>query len=170
MKTLAVATIAAALLAPAAGFAQNGMGSGLGSGMGRGMGPGVGPGGGMGMMSGSWVRRNFVMRNGINPKYASLSNPLPRTAEDVSGGRRLYEQNCAACHGPQGRGDGPAGKSFNPAPASLIGLRRMPMVGDGYLDWTIAEGGVPVGSAMPPFKNVLKPNDIWKVILFLQTL
>jgi|NGEPerStandDraft_6_1074524.scaffolds.fasta_scaffold133672_2 mono/diheme cytochrome c family protein len=166
MKAMVVVTIAAALLGPAAGFAQNGMGSGTGPGMG----PGVGPGGGMGMMSGSWVRRNFVMRNGIDPKYANLSNPLPRTAENVSGGRQLYEQNCAACHGAQGLGDGPAGKSLNPPPASLIGLRRMPMVGDGYLDWTIAEGGVPVGSAMPPFKNVLKPDDIWKVILFLQTL
>ena len=166
MKAMLVVTIAAALLGPAAGFAQNGMGSGTGPGMG----PGVGPGGGMGMMSGSWVRRNFVMRNGIDSKYAGLSNPLARTAEDVSGGRQLCEQNCAVCHGPQGLGDGPAGKSLNPPPASLIGLRRMPMVGDGYLDWTIAEGGVPVGSAMPPFKNVLKSDDIWKVILFLQTL
>lgn len=156
MKTMVVVSIAAALLGPAAGFAQNGMG------------PGMGPGGGMGMMSGSSVRRNFVMRNGIDPKYARLSNPLPSTAENISRGRQLYEQNCATCHGAQGLGDGPAGKSLNPPAASLIGLRRMPMVGDGYLDWTVTEGGVPVGSAMPPFKDVLKPNDIWKVILFLQ--
>ncbi len=164
MKAMTVVTIAAALLGSAASFAQNGMGSGMRPGM-----PSVGPGGGMGMMSGSSVRRNFVMRNGIDPKYASLSNPLPRTAKNVSAGRQLYGQNCAACHGPQGLGDGPAGKSLNPPPTSLIGPRQMPMVGDGYLDWTIAEGGGPVGSAMPPFKNVLKPNDIWKVVLFLQT-
>jgi mono/diheme cytochrome c family protein len=153
MKAIAVVTIAGALLGSTAGFAQ-----------------GVGPAAGMGMMSGSGVRRNFVMGRGINPKYAGLSNPLPRTAENVAGGRQLYEQNCAACHGAQGLGDGPAGKSLNPPPASLVGLQRMPMVGDGYLDWTIAEGGVPVGSAMPPFKSVLKPDDIWKVILFVQTL
>ena len=162
MKAMLVVTIAAALPGPEAGFAQNGMGSG--------MGPSMGSGGGMGMMSGSSVRRSFVIRNGIDPKYAGLSNPLPRTVENVSGGRQLYEQNCAVCHGAQGLGDGPAGKSLNPRPASLIGLRRMPMVGDAYLDWTIAEGGVAVGSAMPPFKNVLKPNDIWKVVLYLQKL
>jgi mono/diheme cytochrome c family protein len=46
----------------------------------------------------------------------------------------------------------------------------MPIISDGYLDWTVAEGGVPVGSTMPPFKDVLKPIDIWKVILFVQTL
>ena len=166
MKAMVVVTIAAALLGSAASFAQNGMGSG----MGRGMGPSVGPGGGMGMMSGSSVRRNFVMRNGIDPKYAGLSNPLPRTTKNISAGRQLYGPNCAACHGPQGLGDGPAGKSLHPPPTNLIGPRQMPMVGDGYLNWTIAEGGGPVGSAMPPFKNVLKPNDIWKVVLFLQTL
>lgn len=160
MKTYAVVTIAAALLGPAAGFAQSGMGMGMG----------MGPQGGMGMMSGSSVRRHFVMQNGIDPKYADATNPLPATAENVSHGRQIYEQNCVACHGAQGLGDGPAGKSLNPAPARLIGLSRMPMVTDGYLDWTIAEGGVPVGSAMTPFKDVLKPDDIWKVILFLQTL
>ena len=160
MKTIVVVTITAALLGPAVGFAQGGMGSGMGSGM--------GPGGGM--MSGFGVRREFVMRNGVDPKYAGLPNPLPRTAENVTRGAQLYAQNCAACHGAQGHGDGPAGKSLTPPPPSLIGLRRMPMVGDGYLDWTIAEGGVPVGSAMPPFKSVLKPDEIWKVILFLQTL
>lgn len=46
----------------------------------------------------------------------------------------------------------------------------MPMITDGYLDWTVAEGGAPVGSAMPPFKDVLEPDDIRDVILFLQTL
>ena len=163
MKTLMVIVIAAlSFTVVGSASAQTAMGSG--------MGPGMEHGGGMGMMSGSWVRRNFVMQNGIDQKYAGLSDPLPRTAENISGGRQLYEQNCAACHGPQGLGDGPAGKSLNPAPARLIGLSRMPMVTDGYLDWTIAEGGVPVGSAMTPFKDVLKPDDIWKVILFLQTL
>lgn len=44
------------------------------------------------------------------------------------------------------------------------------MGGDSYPEWTVAEGGVPVGSAMPPFKDVLKPSDIWKVVLFLPTL
>jgi mono/diheme cytochrome c family protein len=46
----------------------------------------------------------------------------------------------------------------------------MPMVSDAYLAWTVAEGGAPVGSAMPPFKDTLKPDAIWRVILFLQTL
>lgn len=163
-----VVTIVAALLGSVAGHAQNGMQLGMESSMGQGM--GMGPRGGMGMMSGSSARRHFVMRNGIDPKYAGLSNPLQPSTERVAGGRQLYEHNCAACHGARGLGDGPAGKNLNPPPAILVGLGRMPMVGDGYLHWTVAEGGIPIGSAMPPFKDVLKPNDIWKVILYLRTL
>jgi mono/diheme cytochrome c family protein len=131
---------------------------------------GMGPQSGMGMMSGSPVRHHFVMRNGIDTKYAGVTNPLPGSEENLSHGRHIYEQNCAACHGPQGLGDGPAGKSLQPPPANLVGLNRMPIVSDGYLYWTVAEGGVPVGSAMPPFKDALKPGDIWAVILYLQTL
>lgn len=140
------------------------------SGIGQGMGPAMGSRGGMGMMAGASIRRNFVMRNGIDPKYAGLSNPLPSTAHNISRGRQLYDQNCASCHGARGLGDGPAAKNLRPPPASLTGLRRMQMVSDGYLDWTIDEGGTPVGSAMPPFKDALKPDDIWRVILFIQKL
>jgi hypothetical protein len=75
MKTVAVVTITAALLGPAAGLAQNGVG------------PGMGSQGGMGMMSGSSVRRNFVMRNGIDPKYAGLRTHYraPQTTSRADG-------------------------------------------------------------------------------------
>ena len=46
----------------------------------------------------------------------------------------------------------------------------MPIATDGYLYWTIAEGGTPLGTAMPPFKNVLKDAEIWKVISYLREL
>jgi mono/diheme cytochrome c family protein len=151
MKTsIAIAVAIVILTAAAVAAAQGGMG--------------------MGMMSRSPVRHHFVMQHGIDPKYADATSPLPATADDLERGRQVYEQNCAACHGPRGFGDGPAGTSLQPPPARLVGLGRMPMTSDGYLYWTVAEGGIPVGSAMPPFKDVLKPDDIWKVILFIQTL
>jgi mono/diheme cytochrome c family protein len=39
-----------------------------------------------------------------------------------------------------------------------------------YLFWTISEGGAPVGSAMPPFKQTLNEGDIWKIITYLRAL
>ena len=37
-------------------------------------------------------------------------------------GRALYVENCAQCHGPVGRGDGPWAKGMTPAPANLTQL------------------------------------------------
>jgi mono/diheme cytochrome c family protein len=123
-----------------------------------------------GMMGMSMVRHRYVMMNGINPKYASKVNPLPMTAETIRSGKRLYRQNCASCHGGAGLGNGPAGRTLNPPPSNLVALSQMPMATDGYLYWSIAEGGVPLGTAMPAFKGVLNQNQIWEIITYLRTL
>lgn len=131
--------------------------------------------GGPGMMGGgqagvSTLRHRYVMMNGIQPGYAEARNPLKADDANLRVGKALFAKNCASCHGAAGRGDGPAGKGLNPAPADLAAAVRMPMAGDGYLCWTIAEGGVPVRSAMPPFKAVLSRDQIWQVVLYLRTL
>ncbi len=144
--------------------------SGAQMGMMQGRGTGMMPGSGMGMMGGSPVRRAYVSRFGIDPKYAGATNPVPPDSDNIEAGKRLYQQSCAPCHGVRGEGDGPAAKTLDPPPARLAGLGRMPMTSDGYLYWTIAEGGAPVKSAMPPFKSALGKDDIWKIILFLREL
>ena len=130
-------------------------------------------GGGPGMMRGgmmnmSMQRHHYVMRNGLPQEYASKSNPLAHNADNLVQGEKLYQGNCAACHGPQGWGDGPAGENLNPRPANIARFARMPMASDAYLYWTISEGGTPVKSAMPPFKNVLKEEEIWQIITYLR--
>ena len=72
-------------------------------------------------------------------------------------------------HGDSGLGS-EAGLKLDPPAARLAGLSRVPIATDGFYDWTIAEGGVPLRSAMPPFKNVLKQEDIWQIVLYLRSL
>lgn len=48
-----------------------------------------------------------------------LKNPNPGDPIAAERGRALYSANCATCHGPTGRGDGPAAPSLNPPPADL---------------------------------------------------
>ncbi|SIT37746.1 conserved exported hypothetical protein [Paraburkholderia piptadeniae] len=122
------------------------------------------------MMGMSMVRHHFVMANGIDPQYASAENPLQPSQPNLLSGKRLFEQNCARCHGPRGLGDGPDGKNLTPRPANIAAVSKMPMASDGYLLWTISEGGVPVGSAMPPFKGALREEDIWKIITYVRSL
>jgi mono/diheme cytochrome c family protein len=153
-----VVTIAGVLLASVS-IAQMGMGRGMGSGM-MAHGPqGV-----------SMLRHRFVMANGIDPQYARSRNPLAATQQNLHAGKVLFERNCASCHGATGRGNGPAAKGLNPAPADLTVVMRRPIAGDAYLDWTISEGGVPIQSAMPPFKSTLSRDQIWKLVLYLRTL
>ncbi len=136
---------------------------GVGSGM---MGQGMM---GRGMMAGSSVRHHFVMLNGIPEPYRSMRDPLPNTAATLQRGARVYRQNCEACHGPQGEGDGPVGEQLNPAPANLALLERTRMgQSDGYLYWSIAEGGQQFGTAMPPFKDSLSPKETWAVVDYLR--
>ena len=49
----------------------------------------------------------------------------PRRTPDVGRGAALYAANCAACHGAEGRGDGPAAKDLDPAPANFHDAARM---------------------------------------------
>lgn len=128
----------------------------------------MGPGG---MMMGmSMARHHYVMMNGIAPQYASKENPLQPTAQNIESGRKLFEQNCARCHGLKGFGDGPDGENLSPPPANIAAASKMPMATDGYLYWAISEGGVPLGTGMPPFGGALKEEDIWKIITYLRVL
>ncbi len=126
----------------------------------------------MGMMEGtmsmSMVRHHFVMQNGVDPNYSSKVNPLEGNAGNIAAGKKLYEKNCALCHGAAGLGDGAAGKDLKPPPANIAMFIKMHNVPDGYLYWTIAEGGIPLQTAMPPYKDVMKENEIWKTIIFLR--
>jgi len=124
---------------------------------------------GHGMM-GMSDRHRQVMQDGVDPRYRDKANPLKSSTERIKAGKTLYVQLCASCHGASGRGDGPAGQRLNPPARDLTGMNETRMWSDGFLFWTIAEGGVPVKSAMPPYKASLKDNDIWKIILYLRTL
>jgi mono/diheme cytochrome c family protein len=126
-------------------------------------------GGGM-MGSATTPRHLYVMHHGVEQAYAAKTNPLKLSTPVVDAGKKLYEQDCASCHGAAGLGDGPAARSLTPPPPDIAATVHMPMASDGYLYWTIAEGGVPFHTAMPAFKASLSQRDIWEVIAYLRTL
>lgn len=117
----------------------------------------------------SMVRHQYVMREGLPDAYREFTNPLTVSDSVLANGQRVYTATCSSCHGETGAGDGPAGEALDPRPSNIQRLPRMPMMSsDAYLYWTIAEGGEPVQTGMPAFRQTLSSDDIWSVILYVR--
>jgi mono/diheme cytochrome c family protein len=114
-------------------------------------------------------RHHAVATTGVPEPYASLRNPLPASRATIERGARVYAQACASCHGRSGKGDGPTGRRLVPPPGDLAWLSEMRISqSDGFMYWTVAEGGTALKTAMPPFKDSLSPDDIWAVTTYIQ--
>jgi mono/diheme cytochrome c family protein len=113
------------------------------------------------------------MNKDVKMKYVLLSLLLygsslaapPSTPDSIIRGKIVYGDNCTACHGPNGEGDGPAGKYLIPHPRNL---RKDPFkFGDSADDIfkTITNGY----NQMPPF-SILPENDRWALVHYVRSL
>ena len=96
---------------------------------------------------------------------AALTNPLPETAADRARGKVYYEYYCIFCHGETGRGDGPVGLSYVPAPTDL----QSPAVqsaSDGELlrKMLLGTGHEPV------LERIVPPQHRWYLVLYVRSL
>lgn len=82
-------------------------------------------------------------------------------APPAPAGDALFAQNCARCHGDDGRGHGPAAEGLLPAPADLAGAFRHG-TSPTALFRTISEGVH--GTAMPPFEVTLTDSHRWTLV------
>jgi mono/diheme cytochrome c family protein len=115
------------------------------------------------------ARHHRVMMYGVPTPYTTAHDSLPNSSEKLSRGATIFQANCASCHGSGGAGNGPAGEGLIPPPANLAWLAKMPMSkSDPYMLWTVSEGGQPVGSDMPAFKQTLSRTDIWAAISYIR--
>jgi len=96
--------------------------------------------------------------------YAGMTNSLGTDA--ATAGADVFKNNCTACHGSQGHGDGPASTALDPAPKNLPELSTI--AADDYLFWRISTGKE--GTAMVAWKGVLTNEQIWQVVSFIRTL
>jgi mono/diheme cytochrome c family protein len=105
--------------------------------------------------------------------YANRRSDRWTDAAAIVRGQKLFETNCAVCHGADGRGMGPAAKTLPHAPADLTHHFHMqPGDGDAYLFWRVSEGGTvepfkSMKSTMPAFKSVLSEDQRWDVLAYV---
>ncbi|HZY16884.1 MAG TPA: cytochrome c/FTR1 family iron permease [Ramlibacter sp.] len=82
----------------------------------------------------------------------------PKQAPDLARAATLFEARCAACHGAQGRGDGPAARGLEPAPSNFHDAARMDKRSLYGLYNTVTLGVR--GTSMPAFTE-LSEADRW---------
>ena len=95
-----------------------------------------------------------------------LQNPYPPTPESLQSGETTYVQVCQACHGDEGRGDGPAGVALEPPPADLV--VHVPLHPETDL-FRFIRDGIP-GTGMAPLGGQLTVDQIWHVVNYIRTL
>jgi high-affinity iron transporter len=104
----------------------------------------------------------------FTPALAQAQKVPKNTPELVSQGKKLYDQNCATCHGPKGDGKGPAGVLLKPPPRDF----NMPLN-----QWTYSKGdlkkvfdviskGVP-NTVMVSWAH-LSEQDRWALVYYVE--
>lgn len=81
---------------------------------------------------------------------------LSLSPQDLSSGAQLYQQNCAACHGASGKGDGPQAAGLSLPDLSNQEFMAGKSAEDLYQ--AIRQG---VGEQMPAFGEKLSEADLW---------
>ena len=101
-----------------------------------------------------------------------FSTALVRAAEkgDAAKGKETFQTTCAACHGPEGKGDGVAAAALDPKPRNLTDAAFMSTQSDDRVYKVISEGGASVGLSpmMAAWGGTLSKQDIWNVIAYIR--
>ena len=107
-----------------------------------------------------------------SPRYLELSAPMLVEHADGTEGERLYRTYCAACHGPEGRGDGFNAAHLATVPQDFTDASYMSTRPDDTLFDGIAAGGRILGKShhMPAWGGTLSDEDIAALVRHLRAL
>jgi mono/diheme cytochrome c family protein len=98
---------------------------------------------------------------------AKVTSVYPIVPPDLADGERIYQQECAECHGDQGLGDGPQVSQLS-VPAATLGLSDLARLYS-PADWyTIVTQGN-MEKFMPAFSN-LSDRQRWDVVAYAMSL
>jgi mono/diheme cytochrome c family protein len=95
----------------------------------------------------------------VPEKATQQKNPLAEKPELAAGGRKIFERNCAQCHGDAKH------ERKNNAPD--LGVAEVQQETDGALFWRISNGNSRKG--MPAFSS-FPEGQRWQLVLYIRSL
>ncbi len=110
---------------------------------------------------------------GVKNTVMNMSQQTMISSEEIEAGKRLYEQRCLYCHGPEGKGDGVAAIYLDPAPRDFTlgqfkirstAFRQLPTDNDLF---EIITEGMP-GTSMPGW-DIYSEDERWQLVQYLKT-
>jgi mono/diheme cytochrome c family protein len=107
---------------------------------------------------------NMAMDEYVDHHAPNQQNPIQPTDDNLADGARIYEQNCALCHGGASNKVSPMRSKFSPPVPQII--NRIPHDDDAHL-WWVTKHGIRM-TGMPAWDGVLTDDDMWKVIAFVK--
>ncbi|RIX49688.1 MAG: cytochrome c [Rhodocyclales bacterium GT-UBC] len=122
----------------------------------------------------SFPRNNFSLANAPKPDAIASASPyakhdIPPKVKGMNPlerrGERLFQQNCAFCHGADGTGQNWIGKFMEPHPRNLRDINFMSSATRQTIRHAIREG-LP-NTSMPAWKDVFSERDIQSVVAYI---
>lgn len=104
----------------------------------------------------------------LTPSLAAPPAQAPDAPPSISGGRALWTENCAPCHGPTGRGDGPTAQAIEAEMPNLADPQAARQLSPAQAFDVIKNGRME--NMMPPWGNRLSDAQIWDLTAYVWSL
>jgi len=101
------------------------------------------------------------------PEANKIVNPIAKDKSSNAAGKELYSIYCVACHGENGKGDGPASLSIKTKPADHS-CEKIQKQSDGAIFWKLTEGRS--NNVMASYKLILTDKERWMLVNYIRTL
>lgn len=86
--------------------------------------------------------------------------------QSAVGPEEIFRRQCVACHGSEGKGDGPAARALKPRPSNLTDPDVLgPLTDEAILDVLTNGRG-----SMPSFGQLLEPEELRALVDYLREL